>query len=168
MQKALTDKTIEALKPEQKRYEVHDLRCPGLSLRITPNGRKTFTIKFRYGLQQKRMKLGVYPFRQIVPMLLATAQRRGELTEMRWSEIDLEEKVWGIPAERAKNGKKHYVPFSTFALALLDEVPRFLDCDYVFTTTRQSPVSGYPVGTPEDLRGVTRGPNHPQVIEKIW
>src|SRR5690606_26014171 len=109
-----------------------------------------------------------YPFRQIVPMLLATAQRRGELTEMRWSEIDLEEKVWGIPAERAKNGKKHYVPFSTFALALLDEVPRFLDCDYVFTTTRQSPVSGYPVRTPEDLRGVTRGPNHPQVIEKIW
>lgn len=85
----------------------------------------------------------VYPFRQIVPMLLATAQRRGELTEMRWSEIDIEEKVWVIPAERAKNGKKHYVPLSTFALEILNEVPRFLDCDYVFTTTRQTPVSGY-------------------------
>lgn len=61
MQKALTDKTIEALKPEPKRYEVHDLRCPGLSLRVMPSGRKTFNIKFRYGVTQKRMKLGVYP-----------------------------------------------------------------------------------------------------------
>lgn len=68
----------------------------------------------------------VYPFRQIVPMLLATAQRRGELTEMRWSEIDLEEKVWAIPAERAKNGKEHYVPLSGFAFDLLSEVHAFL------------------------------------------
>ncbi|WP_439468337.1 tyrosine-type recombinase/integrase [Blastomonas fulva] len=29
-----------------------------------------------------------YPFRQYVPLLLATATRRAELAEMRWSEID--------------------------------------------------------------------------------
>lgn len=28
MQKALTNKTLEALKPQAKRYEVHDLYCP--------------------------------------------------------------------------------------------------------------------------------------------
>lgn len=300
MQKVLTNKTLEALKPQAKRYEVHDLHCPGMSVRISTQGRKTFTVKFRYGVRQKRLKLGVYPrislatardkaidvlrqvdegidptrrrrspdmkveavcrefirlhaqprnkswreaerilerefistfgqcdirevkrwdvleimdgaiargstyqanrihsnirklfnwciergivetspiiglksptkeesrdrvldddeiarllracrndvypFRQFVPTLLATAQRRGELAEMRWSEVDLEAKVWVIPAERSKNGKPHVVPLSTFAREVLDEVPRFLDCDYVFTTTRRSPVSGF-------------------------
>jgi integrase len=85
----------------------------------------------------------VYPFRQFVPLLLATAQRRGELAEMRWSEIDFEAKAWVIPAERSKNGKPHVVPLSAFALEVLSEVPRFLDCDYVFTTTRRTPVSGF-------------------------
>ncbi|TPG42799.1 DUF4102 domain-containing protein [Sphingomonas koreensis] len=60
MQKALTDKTIEAIKAGPKRQEVHDLRCPGMTLRVERSGRKTFYVKFRYGLKQKRMKLGVY------------------------------------------------------------------------------------------------------------
>lgn len=85
----------------------------------------------------------VYPFRQFVPILLATAQRRGELAEMRWSEVDLDAKQWVIPAERSKNGKPHVVPLSPYALEALNEVPRFLDCDFVFTTTRNSPVSGF-------------------------
>jgi integrase len=85
----------------------------------------------------------VYPFRQYVPLLLATAQRRGELAEMRWSEIDLEAKQWVIPSDRSKNGKAHVVPLSEFAIRYLSEVPRFLDCDYVFTTTRRSPISGF-------------------------
>lgn len=59
MQKALTDKTIEALKPGPKRYDVHDLRCPGLQLRVSPSGHKAFYAKFRYGLKQKHPKLGV-------------------------------------------------------------------------------------------------------------
>ncbi|WP_158246602.1 site-specific integrase [Erythrobacter sp. SAORIC-644] len=298
MQKALTDKTIEALKPEPKRYEVHDLRCPGLTLRVSPKGRKSFYIRFRYGLVQKHPMLGVYPrmslatarekandwlrqadegidpskrkrssnmkveavcrefvrlhaqarnkswreserilerefietfgqrdireikrfdvleildaavargstyqanrilatirklynwciergivesspivgmkaptkeisrervldddelkallracrndaypFRQYVPLLLATATRRAELAEMRWSEIEGDK--WVIPAERAKNGKPHVVPLSRFAQEVLTEVPRFLDCDFVFTTTHRSPVSGF-------------------------
>jgi len=85
----------------------------------------------------------VYPFRQFVPVLLATAQRRGELAEMRWSEIDFKEKIWVIPADRSKNGKPHVVPLSAFALKVLSEVPRFIDCEYVFTTTRRSAVSGF-------------------------
>jgi integrase len=87
--------------------------------------------------------LDAYPFRQFTPLLLATAQRRGELANMRWSELDLEARTWLIPAERAKNGKPHVVHLSDFALSLLDEVPQFVDCDYVFTTTRRSPVSGF-------------------------
>lgn len=300
MRQALTAKSLDALKPKPKRYEVHDVYCPGMSVRVSAQGQKVFTVKFRYGLAQKRMKLGVYPrislatarekaidilrqvdegidptkrrrtanmkvecicrefirlhaqprnkswreaerilerefivpfgqrdireikrfdvlesmdaalargssyqanrilshvrklfnwclergiieaspiiglkpptkeisreralnddevvrllracrndvypFRQFTPLLLATAQRRGELAEMRWSEVDLEARTWVIPSERSKNGKAHVVPLSDFALDILAQVPRFLDCDYVFTTTHKSPVSGF-------------------------
>lgn len=69
--KALTDKTIEALKSGPKRYEVHDLRCPGLTLRVERSGRKAFYVRFRYGLTQKHPKLGTYP-----RMSLATAREK--------------------------------------------------------------------------------------------
>lgn len=300
MRKALSDKTLLALKPGPRRYEVHDTYCPGLGVRVSENGRKTFSVKYYYGTKQRRLRLGhypiislakarekaldalrqvgegidpasrrrqpgmfveaicadyirqyakprnrnwretervlnrefvsvhgqrdirqirradileimdgaiergaayqanrilatirklcnwclergiieatpiaglkaptkeisrdrvldddeirrvlracrtnVYPFRQYVPLLLATAQRRGELANMRWSELDFEAKTWVIPAERSKNGKPHVVPLSAYALELLSEVPQFLDCDFVFTTTRRSAVSGF-------------------------
>ena len=84
-----------------------------------------------------------YPYAQFVPLLLATAQRRGEVSRMTWSQVDLDAKQWVIPAELSKNGKPHVVPLNDFALRLLDEVPRFTDCDWVFTTTRRSPISGF-------------------------
>ena len=61
MRKALSVKTIEALKPQAKRYEVHDLLCPNFSLRVFPTGRKVFTVKYRHGLKQRRLSLGVHP-----------------------------------------------------------------------------------------------------------
>lgn len=300
MRKALTDKTIQALKPRKGVYDVHDMHCPGLTVRVFESGLRSFALRYRYGTKQRRYGLGrypvvslakarekaiealrqveegvdpsrrrrqpdmqveaicaafirqyakprnrnwreterilnrefvsvhgqrdirqikrhdvleimdaalergasyqanrilatirklfnwclergiidatpiaglkaptrelsrdrvlddgeirrvlkasrldAYPFRQFVPLLLATAQRRGELANMRWSELDLEARTWVIPAERAKNGKPHVVHLSDFAVSLLDEVPQFVHCDYVFTTTRRSPVSGF-------------------------
>ncbi len=300
MRKALTDKTIQALKPRKGVYDVHDMHCPGLTVRVFESGLRSFALRYRYGTKQRRYGLGrypvvslvkarekaiealrqveegidpsrrrrqpdmqveaicaafirqyakprnrnwreterilnrefvsvhgqrdirqikrhdvleimdaalergasyqanrilatirklfnwclergiieatpiaglkaptrelsrdrvlddgeirrvlnaarldAYPFRQFVPMLLATAQRRGELANMRWSELDLEARTWVIPAERAKNGKPHVVHLSDFAVSLLDEVPQFVHCDYVFTTTRRSPISGF-------------------------
>ncbi|MCI1755708.1 MAG: Arm DNA-binding domain-containing protein [Sphingobium sp.] len=73
MRKALTTKTLGALKPQAKRYEVHDLLCPGMSVRISARGEKVFSTKFRFGLAQKRMKLGVYP-----RISLATAREKAQ------------------------------------------------------------------------------------------
>ena len=61
MRKVLTAKTIEALKPREKRYEVRDASLPGFAVRVSTNGQRTFTQKFRLGLKQGRHKLGVYP-----------------------------------------------------------------------------------------------------------
>ena len=41
-----------------------------------------------------------YPFGYVFKMLILTGQRRGEVAEMRWSEVDLERGVWTIPAAR--------------------------------------------------------------------
>lgn len=299
MKKALTNKTVDALKPTGERYAVHDAHCPGLSIRVNANGTKTFTASYRYGVQQRRLTIGRYPivslaeardkaravFREVLegidpqavrrrknlnlregvsafieqyakprnrswkeaerilnrelvtrfgerdltkmtradileaadaaiqrgaqyqanrivshtrkmfnwflergivetspllgiraPMrehsrdrvlardevtrlinacraepfpfgpytllLLATAQRRSEVANMCWSEINWAQKVWEIPASRSKNGKPHEVPLSPFALAVLEDIPRFNGSDLVFTTTGYSPISG--------------------------
>ena len=52
---------------------------------------------------------------------ILTAARSGETREMRWAEIDLENRMWIIPAERMKAAKEHRVPLSDEALALLGE-----------------------------------------------
>lgn len=62
--------------------------------------------------------------------LILTAARTSEVTGARWSEMDLTEKVWTIPAARMKAGKEHRVPLSKRAVSLLEEMPR--ESDYVF------------------------------------
>ena len=54
---------------------------------------------------------------------ILTACRSGEVRGAAWSEIDLEAKLWTIPAARMKAGKEHRVPLSTAAVALLRELP---------------------------------------------
>lgn len=50
---------------------------------------------------------------------ILTAARTGESIGAKWREIDLEAKVWTVPAERMKAGVEHTVPLSTAAVALL-------------------------------------------------
>jgi len=53
---------------------------------------------------------------------ILTAARTGEVLGARWSEINLAERVWVVPAERMKAGKEHRVPLSDRAIALLNEI----------------------------------------------
>jgi integrase len=62
--------------------------------------------------------------------LILTATRSGEALGARWAEIDLDEGVWTVPAERTKRHKELRVPLSPAALALLRRLPR--DGDLVF------------------------------------
>jgi integrase len=50
---------------------------------------------------------------------ILTAARSGEVRGATWEEIDLDEAVWTVPAERMKAGKEHRVPLSRAALKLL-------------------------------------------------
>ena len=58
-----------------------------------------------------------------------TASRSGESRGARWPEIDLDEGLWRVPAERMKEKKEHRVPLSTAAVELLRALPRIDDPD---------------------------------------
>lgn len=59
-----------------------------------------------------------------VEFAILTACRSGEVRGARWSEVDLDAKVWTIPAERMKAGREHRVPLSTASMALLSAIER--------------------------------------------
>ena len=84
-----------------------------------------------------------YPFGPLFQVMILTAQRRSEVSAMRWAEINFNEKTWTIPKERVKNAKMHIVPLSDVVIKILKSLPRFLHSDYVFTTTGRTPVSGH-------------------------
>ncbi len=50
---------------------------------------------------------------------ILTATRTGETIYARWGEINLDERVWLIPAARMKIPREHRVPLSTAAIAIL-------------------------------------------------
>lgn len=67
---------------------------------------------------------------------ILTATRSGEVRGAKWSEIDLQQGIWTIPAERMKAGKEHRVPLSRQALGLLTSLVKIDGCDYVFPSRK--------------------------------
>lgn len=84
-----------------------------------------------------------YPFEQFGKLLLLTGQRLREISDMRWSEVDLDNATLTLKGARTKNGVAQVLPLPPQAVAILSEMPRFLDSDFVFTTTGETPISGF-------------------------
>jgi integrase len=84
-----------------------------------------------------------YPFGPMIRTAILTLQRREEVAGMRWSEISDDGALWIIPAERMKNGKPHAVRLSSAARDVLAKVPKVKGQDLIFTTTGNTPVSGF-------------------------
>lgn len=83
-----------------------------------------------------------YPFGPFIKLLLLTGIRRNELAGMRRDEIDLDMKLWSIPASRSKTGTAINIPLSDAALDVLNDIPD-ASGPFVFSTTGKSPVSGF-------------------------
>ena len=104
-----------------------------------------------------------YPLGSILQLLILTGQRRGEVTGMQWSELDLVAGTWTLPRERVKNDRRHEVPLARQAIAVINGVPRIGD-KYVFTLsgtaatnnfkakTRLNQLAGIEAWTLHDLR----------------
>ena len=67
---------------------------------------------------------------------ILTATRSGEVLGARWSEIDLDDKVWTIPPERMKAAREHRVPLSERAMTILKRMETARTGAYVFPGQR--------------------------------
>lgn len=65
-----------------------------------------------------------------------TAARTGEVIGARWSEINIAERLWTIPAERMKAGREHRVPLSNAAMVIVDAMVKIRQSDFVFPSSR--------------------------------
>jgi integrase len=63
---------------------------------------------------------------------ILTAARSGEVLGAQWDEIDIEKKVWIIPAARMKAGREHRVPLSPRAMDIVEAMAKLESDCYLF------------------------------------
>lgn len=69
--------------------------------------------------------------------LILTAARTDEVRRAVWSEIDMEDNMWRIPAERMKMNSPHNIPLSRQAIQILEQMGEvFGKSGYVFPSVR--------------------------------
>ena len=76
-------------------------------------------------------------------LLVLTATRSGEVRGAAWTEIDLNDGVWTIPAGRSKTNREHRIPLSRRALEILEEARALgRGSPLVFPSLRGKPLDG--------------------------
>jgi integrase len=79
---------------------------------------------------------------QALELCILTAARSGEILGMRWSEIDLDKKIWSVPANRMKAGREHRVPLPLRAVVMLRQLQKLNTGEFVFPgQARNKPLS---------------------------
>lgn len=124
--------------------EENDSRNRVLIRRKEVPGSSDDELRWLWRASQAYDETGRGPFGSFLQLLILTGQRRSEVAEMTWPEVDIKVREWVIPAARSKNGEAHVVPLSKQALAVLKAVPRVKGkAQYIFTTDGEHPVSGF-------------------------
>jgi len=91
----------------------------------------------------------------IVEMLALTGQRREEVAQMVWDEIDFNSRTWTLPGSRTKNGKPHIVHLSEPSIKLIKRTSRL--GSYVFSISGVRPFRNFTNAKRalDELSGVT-------------
>lgn len=84
-----------------------------------------------------------------VQLMILTGQRLSEVAQMTWAELDLEEGVWTLSPARTKAKRKHLVPLSPPAIAILRSLPRL--GAPVLTTRGPTRAKGRPAPGPGEM-----------------
>jgi integrase len=85
-----------------------------------------------------------WPFGPLFQILILTGQRRDEIGQLRWAEIDFEERLLRLPRERMKAKGAHLVPLSNEATDILRSLEKMRGrAGYVFSTNDKTAVSGW-------------------------
>lgn len=74
MAKALTTKSVEAVKPEQNRREIPDPALAGLYLVVQPSGAKSWALRYRFAGRPKKLTLGKWPIMGVADARAAASE----------------------------------------------------------------------------------------------
>ena len=80
------------------------------------------------------------PSRAFVKSLILTGQRRDEVRCIEWAELDLDDRLWTLPAGRNKGKREHKLPLADAVVELLHELPRL--GPFAFTVGGTKPYAG--------------------------
>lgn len=84
--------------------------------------------------------------KELVVFAVLTGMRRGEITNLRWQDVDLSGKILTIqssPTFKTKNGKRRVIPISETALYILSAKRGRNDSEYVFTQNDEKISEGW-------------------------
>ncbi|MDN0117857.1 site-specific integrase [Yersinia frederiksenii] len=127
----LTDTQCRTAKPKEKLYRLNDFN--GLYLEVKPNGKKAWRYRFKLDGKYSMFALGEYPTvklaearekceqarKQVADGVNPTQASPAEATEAEWTEFDLGNALWIIPAARMKARREHVIPLPSQAIQML-------------------------------------------------
>ncbi|QRM27376.1 site-specific integrase [Microvirga sp. VF16] len=88
-----------------------------------------------------REREGIAP--RALEFAILTAARSGEVLGARWDEINLDARLWTVPAARMKGGRPHRVPLSDRAVEILRQMEQAQISEFVFPGLKHKrPLSG--------------------------
>jgi integrase len=112
----------------RRRYIPHS-PCEGMRLPTRPRQKDRVLDDADLGSVWRAAEEYGYPFGTIVQLLLCTAQRRGEISSLKWNYLNFDNRTITLPD--TKNNRPHTFPLGDRALRILQNVPK-LESDYLF------------------------------------
>jgi integrase len=111
---------------------------------LLPNWRKVRAVQHHSAMPYREIpalmeKLRADPTAaaRALELLVLTATRVSETLGARWDEINLNERIWIIAAARTKSGREHRIPLASRSVAVLEEMAKFRNNEFVFAGARE-------------------------------
>ena len=79
---------------------------------------------------------------RVLEFAILTAVRSQEVRKATWEEIDVNARLWTIPADRMKKGTEHRIPLSYAAIEILKSLPRCEETNVVFLSPKGGAICG--------------------------
>lgn len=146
--RARIEAVLDAVKVQGLRDGENPARWKGHLDKILPKPSKVRTVKHHAALPYSEIGAFIVILHERVAVAakalefaILTAARTGEVIGATWAEMDLQARVWTIPADRMKAGKAHRVPLSDRSMVILQQLHEARIDESVFPGQRSGGMS---------------------------